>query len=65
MKIGHIRARWKVLSGKIVLSLRSSASVAYSLIRSKSQNSNIRHDDIISIKNVMLMLKKHMHGPQF
>jgi hypothetical protein len=34
--------------------------MAYSLIRPKSQNSNIRHDGILVIRNLMLMLKNSM-----
>jgi hypothetical protein len=36
----------------------SAAHVAYSLIRAKSQISNIRHDGTLSIGNFMLMMKK-------
>jgi hypothetical protein len=36
----------------------SAAHVAYSLIRPKSQISNIRHDGTLSIGNFMLMMKK-------
>jgi hypothetical protein len=36
----------------------SAAHVAYSLIRPKSQISNIRHDGTLSIGNFMLKLKK-------
>jgi hypothetical protein len=39
---------------------RSSAPVACSLISPKSQNSNIRHDGTLSIRNFMLVLKNPM-----
>jgi hypothetical protein len=55
IKIGLIRARWKALSAKIVLSLKH-------MVRPKSQNSNIRHDGTLSIRNFWLMLKKPMNS---
>jgi hypothetical protein len=55
-------ARSKGVSVRIIFSLRLMVICACGLlpIRPKSQNSNIRHDGTLSIRNFMLMLKKPM-----
>jgi hypothetical protein len=55
-------ARLKGLSVRTIFSLRLMVICACGLlaIRPKSQNSNIRHDGTLSIRNFMLMLKKPM-----
>jgi hypothetical protein len=64
IRIGHMMARFKGLSVRIIFSSRLIVICACGLlaIRSKSQNSNIRHDGTLSIRKFMLMLKK-THGP--
>jgi hypothetical protein len=55
-------ARLKGLSVRIIFSLRLMVICACGLlpIRPKSQNSNIRHDGTLLIRNFMLMVKKPM-----
>jgi hypothetical protein len=62
IRIGHMMARLKGLSVRIIFNLRLMVIYACGLlpIRPKSQNSNIRHDGTLLIRNFMLMLKKPM-----
>jgi hypothetical protein len=62
IRIGHMMARSKGVSVRIIFNFRLLVICACGLlpIRPKSQNSNIRHDGTLSIRNLMLMLKKPM-----
>jgi hypothetical protein len=49
--------KWPLRNGFFVLDSWSSAPVAYSPIRPKSQNFNIGHDYTLWIRNFMVMMK--------
>jgi hypothetical protein len=67
IKIGHMRARWKGLCARIVLSLRTMIILvicACGLLSNPAKVPNFQYDGTLSIRNFMLMLKKPM-DPNF
>jgi hypothetical protein len=61
IRIGHIMARLKGLSVRIIFSLRHMVTCAFGLLAiwPKFQNSNIRHDGTLLVRNFMLLCCKN------